>query len=115
MSVVRLACSPRQRRLAAEAHRATTAAAARATSPAVVPSYASILYLRLPPNFRIILRGADVRHHSLVNDMMLSQKITYKPSNVADSVPNNSNMVAGVTIGFVKDASYHISRFQCLP
>ncbi|KAK3443385.1 hypothetical protein EUGRSUZ_B03533 [Eucalyptus grandis] len=71
-------------------------------------SYASILYLRRPPDFRIILRGADVRHHSLVNDMMLSQKITYKPSNVADSVPNNSNMVASVTIGFVKDASYHI-------
>ena len=27
-------------------------------------SYASILYLRLPPNFRIILRGKDVEHHN---------------------------------------------------
>ncbi|KAF8040944.1 hypothetical protein BT93_B2997 [Corymbia citriodora subsp. variegata] len=70
-------------------------------------SYASILYLRLPPDFRIILRGEDVEHHNLVNDIMLSQKIIYKPLNVGDNVPNNSNMVASVTIGFVKDASFH--------
>lgn len=42
-------------------------------------SYASILYLRLPPNFRIILRGEDVQHHNIVNDMMLAKEITYKP------------------------------------
>jgi N6-adenosine-specific RNA methylase IME4 len=42
-------------------------------------SYASILYLRLPPNFRIILRGEDVQHHNIVSDMMLAKEITYKP------------------------------------
>ncbi|OIW18278.1 hypothetical protein TanjilG_31418 [Lupinus angustifolius] len=54
-------------------------------------SYASILYLRLPPGFRIILRGKDIVHHNIVNDMMMSQE-----------------MVAAVTIGFVKDAVHHI-------
>ncbi|KAG6653855.1 protein MICRORCHIDIA 7-like [Carya illinoinensis] len=71
-------------------------------------SYASILYLRLPSNFRIILRGEDVQHHSIVNDMMLSQKITYKPQYNPEIMPGASNMVADVTIGFVKDAKYHI-------
>ncbi|XAR64360.1 hypothetical protein NMG60_11024667 [Bertholletia excelsa] len=54
-------------------------------------SYASILYLRIPPGFRIILRGKDVDHHDLANDMMLAKK-----------------MVAIATIGFVKDAQHHI-------
>ncbi|KAK0590553.1 hypothetical protein LWI29_028735 [Acer saccharum] len=61
-------------------------------------SYASILYLRLPPSFRIILRGKDVEHHNIVNDMMLSQEITYRPQPIA----------AVVTVGFVKDAKFHI-------
>ncbi|OAY30716.2 protein MICRORCHIDIA 7 isoform X2 [Manihot esculenta] len=71
-------------------------------------SYASILYLRIPPGFRIILRGKDVEHHNIVNDMMLSQEITYKPQHGADGVPIDSNMAAIVTVGFVKDAKYHI-------
>ncbi|KAK4775168.1 hypothetical protein SAY86_010103 [Trapa natans] len=70
-------------------------------------SYASILYLRLPPNFRIILRGKDVEHHNVVNDMMLSQEITYRPQAGADGIPRD-NMAAIVTIGFVKDAVHHI-------
>ncbi|XP_050224107.1 protein MICRORCHIDIA 7-like [Mercurialis annua] len=71
-------------------------------------SYASILYLRLPPCFRIILRGKDVDHHNIVNDMMLSQEITYKPQN-ADGIGKDLNyMAAVVTIGFVKDAKHHI-------
>ncbi|OWM89797.1 hypothetical protein CDL15_Pgr024545 [Punica granatum] len=69
-------------------------------------SYASILYLRLPPDFRIILRGKDVQHHNIVNDMMLTQKVTYRPQ--AERAGNDSGMVAVVTIGFVKDAHYHI-------
>ncbi|KAH7516767.1 hypothetical protein FEM48_Zijuj10G0169700 [Ziziphus jujuba var. spinosa] len=45
-------------------------------------SYASILYLRLPPDFRIVLRGKDVEHHNIV--------------------------FATGTLGFVKDAKAHI-------
>ncbi|WCJ36307.1 Histidine kinase- DNA gyrase B- and HSP90-like ATPase family protein [Euphorbia peplus] len=70
-------------------------------------SYASILYLRLPPSFRVILRGKDVEHHNIVNDMMLSQEITYRPQG-GDGIPKDSNLAAVVTIGFVKDAKYHI-------
>lgn len=71
-------------------------------------SYASILYLRIPPGFRIILRGKDVEHHNIVNDMMMSQEITYRPNTASEGVQKDSNMVATVTIGFVKDAKYHI-------
>ncbi|KAK7291536.1 hypothetical protein RIF29_06762 [Crotalaria pallida] len=71
-------------------------------------SYASILYLRFPPGFRIILRGKDIVHHNIVNDMMMSQEVTYRPQSVADGFPKDSNMVAIVTIGFVKDAVHHI-------
>ncbi|KAF9605206.1 hypothetical protein IFM89_014319 [Coptis chinensis] len=67
--------------------------------------YTSILYLRLPPEFRIILRGRQVQHHKIVNDMMLVEKRCYRPVS-ADGVP--SNVSADVTIGFVKDAKYHI-------
>ncbi|TYI52044.1 hypothetical protein E1A91_D12G218900v1 [Gossypium mustelinum] len=71
-------------------------------------SYASILYLRLPPNFRIILRGKDVEHHNIVNDMMLTEMITYRPNPSAEGAPKDLNLAALVTIGFVKDAKYHI-------
>ncbi|KAK9277823.1 hypothetical protein L1049_027379 [Liquidambar formosana] len=71
-------------------------------------SYASILYLRLPPGFRIILRGKDVEHHNIVNDMMMTQEVTYRPQPGAEGVPKDLNMVAVVTIGFVKDAKHHI-------
>ncbi|MCE2056097.1 Protein MICRORCHIDIA 7 [Datura stramonium] len=66
-------------------------------------SYASILYLRPAPGFRIILRGKDVEHHNLVNDMMLSEEITYRPQSVG-----YETSVAAVTVGFVKDAKHHI-------
>lgn len=72
-------------------------------------SYASILYLRLPPGFRIILRGKDILHHNIVNDMMMSQEVTYRPQAGIDGLlPKDSNMVAVVTIGFVKDAVHHV-------
>ncbi|KAA8540660.1 hypothetical protein F0562_024421 [Nyssa sinensis] len=54
-------------------------------------SYASILYLRIPPGFRIILRGKDVEHHNVVNDMMLTQEVTYRPQPSTDGVPKDSN------------------------
>ncbi|XP_068655887.1 protein MICRORCHIDIA 7-like [Aristolochia californica] len=71
-------------------------------------SYVSILYLRLPLGFRIILRGKDVDHHNIVNDMIHIQEITYRPQSGVDGPPKDSNMVAVVTIGFVKDAKEHI-------
>ncbi|CAM9002196.1 unnamed protein product [Rhodiola kirilowii] len=71
-------------------------------------SYASILYLRLPDDFRIILRGKDVEHHNILNDLMHTEEITYRPQPSADGVPKDSNMCAVVTLGFVKDAIHHI-------
>uniref|UniRef100_A0A7N0RAN9 Morc S5 domain-containing protein n=1 Tax=Kalanchoe fedtschenkoi TaxID=63787 RepID=A0A7N0RAN9_KALFE len=71
-------------------------------------SYASILYLKLPAGFRIILRGKDVEHHNIINDMIHPEEVTYRPQPSADGVPRDSNMCAVVTIGFVKDAVYHI-------
>nr|XP_016486224.1 PREDICTED: protein MICRORCHIDIA 7-like [Nicotiana tabacum] len=86
-------------------------------------SYASILYLRLTPGFRIIWRGKDVEHHNLVNDMMLSEEITYRPQPIGDETSKDPNVTSFsfkisslicyfrstvVTIGFVKDAEHHI-------
>ncbi|KAK8462145.1 hypothetical protein SEVIR_1G159400v4 [Setaria viridis] len=70
-------------------------------------SYASILYLWLPDNFRMILRGIEIEHHNIVNDLMLKKKITYKPA-MANGFPKDTHMAAIVTIGFVKDAKHHI-------
>ncbi|KAL1201210.1 Protein MICRORCHIDIA 7 [Cardamine amara subsp. amara] len=69
-------------------------------------SYVSILYLRIPPGFRIILRGKDVEHHSVVNDMMQTEQITYRPQSELYGVL--TNMSAIVIIGFVKDAKHHV-------
>ncbi|KAI3720453.1 hypothetical protein L6452_21371 [Arctium lappa] len=73
-------------------------------------SYASILYLSIPNGFRIILRGEDVIHHKIVDDMMLSEKVMYKPTqpNAEGTRKDQNLMVAVVTIGFVKDAKDHI-------
>ncbi|KAI3717822.1 hypothetical protein L1987_69683 [Smallanthus sonchifolius] len=71
-------------------------------------SYASILYLRVPPGFRMILRGKDVQHHNIVNDMMMTTEITYRPQPGAENFAKDSNIVAVVTMGFVKDAKAHI-------
>ncbi|KAK9072360.1 hypothetical protein SSX86_008794 [Deinandra increscens subsp. villosa] len=71
-------------------------------------SYASILYLRLPPGFRMILRGKDIQHHNIVNDMMMTTQITYRPQPGANQLSKDSNIVAVVTMGFVKDAKSHI-------
>ncbi|KAL4566700.1 hypothetical protein LXL04_030822 [Taraxacum kok-saghyz] len=71
-------------------------------------SYASILYLRIPTGFRMILRGKDVEHHNIVNDMMMTTEVTYRPQPNADAVSKDTNIVAVVTMGFVKDAKSHI-------
>ncbi|XP_020592161.1 protein MICRORCHIDIA 7-like [Phalaenopsis equestris] len=71
-------------------------------------SYASILYLRLPQSFRIILRGKEIEHHNIINDMMMKEEKTYRPQPALDGVPKDLNIFAVVTIGFVKDATNHI-------
>ncbi|KAF8052156.1 hypothetical protein N665_1595s0002 [Sinapis alba] len=70
-------------------------------------SYVSILYLRLPPNFKIMLRGEEVEHHSLLDDMMMAEEKTYKPVRSAEC-SSNEEMVADLKLGFVKDAHHHI-------
>ncbi|XP_073386683.1 protein MICRORCHIDIA 7 isoform X2 [Physcomitrium patens] len=72
-------------------------------------SYVSILYLKLPPKFRIILRGQEVQHHSLVDDLMFTQELTYRPQSGAEHVTKETDMLAVVTIGFVKDAKDHVN------
>ncbi|GKU96204.1 hypothetical protein SLEP1_g9468 [Rubroshorea leprosula] len=82
-------------------------------------SYASILYLQLPPNFKMVLRGKEVEHHNIVNDMMEAKQMIYKPTCVKKNIPNDSAVnvsldfnlwlqLATVKIGFVKDASHHV-------
>uniref|UniRef100_A0ACD5UPJ8 Uncharacterized protein n=1 Tax=Avena sativa TaxID=4498 RepID=A0ACD5UPJ8_AVESA len=70
-------------------------------------SYASILYLRVPDAFQMILRGKEIEHHNIVTDMMLKKEVTYRPV-ATNGLPKDSNMVAEVTIGFVKDAKHHV-------
>ncbi|KAI3956862.1 hypothetical protein MKX01_000896 [Papaver californicum] len=70
-------------------------------------SYSSILYLRRPPNFRIILRGQDVVHHNLVNDMLKLEDINYKP-HILDSEKLNANKGVLGKIGFHRDAKAHL-------
>lgn len=81
-------------------------------------SYASILYLQLPKTFKMILRGMEIRHHCLINDLMIIQRHTYRPlmgqgSGKAEDelepahLQDSSDMRAVVTLGFVKDAKEH--------
>ncbi|XP_024385499.1 protein MICRORCHIDIA 7 isoform X1 [Physcomitrium patens] len=69
-------------------------------------SYASILYYRHPPGFRIILRGQDVPHHNLADDLMYTQELSYKPQGFESS--RDVKMVATVVMGFIKDAKEHV-------
>ncbi|KAG8063900.1 hypothetical protein GUJ93_ZPchr0004g39657 [Zizania palustris] len=55
----------------------------------------------------MILRGKEIEHHNIVTDMMLKKEVKYKPV-ATNGLPKDSNMVADVTIGFVKDAKHHI-------
>ncbi|KAL3511478.1 hypothetical protein ACH5RR_030879 [Cinchona calisaya] len=71
-------------------------------------NYAAILYLRIPPGFRIILRGKDVEHYNTINSLRYSKEITYRPQAFPDDAPKDPNMRALLTIGFIKDADYHV-------
>jgi hypothetical protein len=55
-------------------------------------SYVAILYLRLPPGFKIILRGREVQHHSLVDDLMYPQELTYRPQGGVAHVSKESDV-----------------------
>lgn len=41
--------------------------------------YLSILYLRIPETFKIVLRGMVVEQHNIADDLMHPQYILYKP------------------------------------
>ncbi|KAJ9176137.1 hypothetical protein P3X46_011482 [Hevea brasiliensis] len=71
--------------------------------------YVSILYLRLPTGFRIILRGKEIEHHDIVNDMMEAQEIIYRPQHLPEGMSKkHEDVVAKGMMGFVKDACHHI-------
>ncbi|KAH9324386.1 hypothetical protein KI387_004564, partial [Taxus chinensis] len=61
--------------------------------------YSSILYLQMPDNFKIILRGRVVEHHKIANDLKFPEYILYKPQ-----VGNNKEVNVITTIGFTKEA-----------
>ncbi|XP_021832733.1 protein MICRORCHIDIA 6 isoform X2 [Prunus avium] len=65
--------------------------------------YLSILYLRIPETFQIVLRGRVVEHHNIANDLKFPEFILYKPQ--------TGGSVEGqviTTIGFLKEAP-HVS------
>lgn len=62
-------------------------------------AYLSILYLRLPESFKIILRGQVVGHHNVADDLKFPEFILYKPQ--------TGGCIEGAvvtTIGFLKEA-----------
>ncbi|XP_044487407.1 protein MICRORCHIDIA 6-like isoform X3 [Mangifera indica] len=63
--------------------------------------YLSILYLRIPESFNIILRGRIVEHHNIANDLKFPEFILYRP--------HSGGCVEGTvitTIGFLKEAPH---------
>ncbi|CAL0305103.1 unnamed protein product [Lupinus luteus] len=63
--------------------------------------YMSILYLRLPETFRIILRGKDVIPHNIADDLKYTEYIIYKPQ-----VGGHVQATIVTTIGFLKEAPH---------
>lgn len=41
----------------------------------------------------MILRGKDVDHHNIVNDMMYSKEITYRPQGIPEEAPKDPNVL----------------------
>ncbi|KAG6513961.1 hypothetical protein ZIOFF_024298 [Zingiber officinale] len=62
-------------------------------------AYISILYLRIPQNFRIVLRGEVVKPHNIANDLIYRECILYKPQACGVS---EASIVT--TIGFLDGA-----------
>ena len=44
-------------------------------------AYLSVLYLRLPSNFCMFLRGRVVEYHNIATDLKYPEFIVYKPHN----------------------------------
>ncbi|KAI0529549.1 hypothetical protein KFK09_002101 [Dendrobium nobile] len=65
-------------------------------------AYASILYLRLPENFKIFLRGHLVDPHYIAEDLLYKQCIKYKPQ-VAGTIESEE---IGTVIGFLNGAPH---------
>ncbi|XP_042502429.1 protein MICRORCHIDIA 6-like [Macadamia integrifolia] len=63
--------------------------------------YSSILYLRIPESFRIILRGRVVVHHIIANDIRFPECVLYKPQ-----ISGSTETAILTTIGFLKDAPH---------
>ncbi|KAF3323021.1 MORC family CW-type zinc finger protein 4 [Carex littledalei] len=59
-------------------------------------AYASILYLRMPGNFKITLRGEAVEPHLIANDLMYRECILYRPN-----VGGITGAAVVTTIGYV--------------
>ncbi|CAI9112660.1 OLC1v1013133C1 [Oldenlandia corymbosa var. corymbosa] len=62
-------------------------------------AYLSVLYLRVPENFFILLRGQVVEYHSIASDLKFPEVILYKPQN-----SGNIEGTVLTTIGFLKEA-----------
>ncbi|XP_047338867.1 protein MICRORCHIDIA 6 isoform X2 [Impatiens glandulifera] len=63
--------------------------------------YLSILYIRIPENFKIILRGRAVEFHNIASDLKFPEYIRYKPQ--------KGGMAEGevlTSIGFLKEAPH---------
>ncbi|KAL2492634.1 Histidine kinase [Abeliophyllum distichum] len=66
--------------------------------PYSLRAYLSVLYLRVPENFCILLRGRVVEYHNIAKDLKFPEFILYKPQNVEGSVIT--------TVGFLKEAPH---------
>lgn len=60
--------------------------------------YSSILYLKTPENFKILLRGVEVTPHHIITDLMYIECIRYRPQ------VDTNQLVVDTTIGFIKGA-----------
>ncbi|KAK1427656.1 hypothetical protein QVD17_16348 [Tagetes erecta] len=64
-------------------------------------AYLSILYLKLPPTFCIVLRGKVVLYHNVATELKFPEFILYKPHSGGS---NKGSVVT--TIGFLKEAPH---------
>ncbi|KAL5544176.1 hypothetical protein UlMin_007960 [Ulmus minor] len=62
-------------------------------------AYLSILYMRLPAGFKIVLRGEHVEHHNIANDLIFPEFILYKPQ-----TGGTKEGEVLTSIGFLKEA-----------
>ncbi|XP_030458256.1 protein MICRORCHIDIA 6-like isoform X2 [Syzygium oleosum] len=63
--------------------------------------YLSILYLQIPESFKIVLRGQNVEHHNIADDLKCIEYILYRPQ-TAGSVEGE----VVTTVGFLKEAPH---------